>query len=146
MPHLTLPVQPHGLAAELVVGLDGDKMTSLTLAGLPIPPPVRITGLIDTATDLTALSPQLIQRLALPVLGTVATLTASGPAHVRLYEVSLSITGPVAAAGPIYVLSKLRVTELATAIPNADCLLGMDVLGQGLFILDGPAKRFTIGF
>jgi hypothetical protein len=146
MPHLTLPVQSHGLAVELVVGLDGDKMASLTLAGLPIPPPVRITGLIDTATDLTALSPRIIQQLALPVLGTVSTLTASGPAYVRLYEVSLSVTGSATAVGPICVHSKLRVTELATAIPNADCLLGMNVLGEGLFIFDGPARRFTMGF
>src|SRR5438093_852397 len=73
-------------------------------------------------------------------------LTASGSVNVRLFEVSLTISGPKGAAGPMFVRPTLVVTELAVLLANLDGLIGRDILAECLFLLDGPGAQFLLGF
>jgi hypothetical protein len=40
----------------------------------------------------------------------------------------------------------MLVSELPTVLPDADVLVGLDVLLQLKFLLDGPAGQFTLDF
>jgi hypothetical protein len=40
----------------------------------------------------------------------------------------------------------LLVTELAAQLPDADVLIGLDVLLTCKLILDGPGRTFTLDF
>jgi hypothetical protein len=64
---------------------------------------------------------------------------------VGVYEVSLSIPPPTGTT-PLFTVSQLVVTELVHAAPGIEVLVGLDLLLQGVFHLDGPARVFTFTF
>jgi hypothetical protein len=147
MAQLAFPVTAAGLAVPVWIGLNGQATAALIASGTPITRPVGAQGLLDTATDLTAISPRILQQLAIPVVATTSTHTAAGPVQVRLYRVSLGITDPGQPAGaPWLTLPDLLVTELAVSLPDAEVLIGMDILLGCKLILDGPARQFTLEF
>jgi hypothetical protein len=73
MPRLTFPVTVAGLAAPVWIGLDGKTSSALHAAGQVITPPVQARGLLDTGSDVTAVAPWVVQRLALPRAATTVT-------------------------------------------------------------------------
>jgi hypothetical protein len=146
MPALTYAVMPAGLAVPVWVALDGPAMAALQSRGKPIPAPILLRGLLDTCADVTAVAlDSLVQLGALPV-ASVQTMTAGGMVTVSLYQVSLSIAGPAQLGGFALTEPALRVTELAVALPDADVLIGLDLLLSGKLLLDGPAAQFTLDY
>lgn len=103
--------------------------------------------MLDTASDLTAVAPWIIQQLAIPVDTTSSTHTAGGPMNVKLFRVSIGITDPAQPSGsPWLTFSDLLVTELAAVLPDADVLVGLDILLTCKLFLDGPGCQFTLEF
>jgi hypothetical protein len=130
----------------VLIGHGGAHMRGLHAAGQPLPPPVTARGLIDTGTDITAVVPSIVQSLGLIASNTVQTQTPSGRIQVSLYQVSLSIvyTGPT--RQPSFFRASLTVTDLPQNFPNEDVLLGMNVLNQLVFTLDGPTGQFHLTY
>lgn len=146
MPQLTFPVTAIGLTMPVWIGLDGKTTTALLAAGQSITAPIQARSLIDTGTDVTAVSSWVLQRLALSPATATQTTTAAGPLRVRLYEVSLTITDPTVAGSATLTQPDLIVMELPASLPTVDVLIGLDVLLAVRFSLDGPAHRFTLVF
>jgi hypothetical protein len=146
MPTLTLPVQPDGLIIDVLLGVSGAEAHKLIAAAQPVPRPVFARAVLDTGTDATAVSPRIVQALGLVSSGTAQTHTAAGPVNVPYYEVSLSLL-PSAQALPFFVDPRRLVTELAQPLPGSiEALIGLDVLLQLIFTLDGPARTFTLSY
>jgi hypothetical protein len=102
---------------------------------------------LDTGTDVTAVASSILRQLPLSAPASRITHTASGRVNVNVYRVSLGITDPTQPAGsPWLTHSDLLVTELTTVLPDADVLIGLDILLGCKFVLDGPAMRFTLEF
>jgi len=135
-----------GPTLPVMVSLPRNQLAVLQLAGAPFPQPLTLLGLIDTGTDVTAIDPRRVQQLGLVLQARRLTQTAAGSVHVNLYKLSLTISGPKGAAGPMLVRPTLVVTELAAPLTNLDILVGRDVLDECLFQLDGPGKQFLLGF
>ncbi len=146
MPPVTFPVTGAGLAVAVWVGLDATTTAALHAAGQPIPPPVRARGLLDTCSDLSAVAAGLLRRLAVHPVTTARTHTAGGVVTVSLHEVSLSIEAPGQVGGLVVTRPSLLVSELAAVLPDADVLIGLDLLLEGKLLLDGPARCFTLDF
>jgi hypothetical protein len=146
MPRLTFPVTVAGRAAPVWIGLDGKTCSALIAAGRPIPPPVPGRGLLDTGSDLTAVAPWVLQRLALPAAATTVTHTPGGQVRVNLYEISLGITDPNQLGGQWITHPNLLVTELASVLADADLLIGLDVILDCKLLLDGPGRMFSLEF
>jgi hypothetical protein len=146
MDQLTFPIDPSGLAVPVFIGLDGRTTKAQLAAGQPVPPPVLARGLLDTASSVSAVATWVVQRLALTVASSGTTQTASGSVLVNLFTVSLSITNPAQAGSPWLTEPDLLVMEMPTVLPDADVLVGLDVLLGCKLLLDGPAKRFTLEF
>jgi hypothetical protein len=146
MPRVTFSVTRAGLAVAVWVGLDGKTSAALQAAGRPIPAPVRARGLLDTCADVTAIASWVIRQLAIAPATTATTQTAGGVVAVNLYEMSLSIADPGPAGGLLVTHPGLVVSELSVGLPDADVLVGLDLLLEGKLLLDGPARQFTLEY
>jgi hypothetical protein len=146
MPHLTFVTAIDGPAIDVLIGLSAPKMRSLQNAGQPIPPPSQVRALLDTGTDVSAVSASCLASFGAIPENRVQTQTAGGVVMVDLYKVSLSIGAPGGKKGPMLVRSELEVTQLAHPLPGFDALIGLDVLADCLLIFDGPGRHFTLAF
>jgi hypothetical protein len=146
MAQLTFPVTPSGLAVPVWIGLDGQTTANLVAAGKQVPAPVQARGLLDTGSNVTAAAPWILQQLAVPVASMSSTHTAGGQVSVRLYRVSLGITNSGVRGSPWLTEPDLLVMDLTTVLPDADVLLGLDVMLGCRLLLDGPARQFTLDF
>jgi hypothetical protein len=145
MPTLTFPIQPDGLVVDVLIGPERKQILALQARGQSIPRPVVVRGVMDTAADVTAVAPRVLQALGLTSTRSVRTYTAGGSIQVGLYEISLSIL-PATGSTPLFTAPCLFVTELVHAAPGIEVLVGLDVLLQGVLNVDGPAGIFSFSF
>jgi hypothetical protein len=78
MPHFTFPLSPDGPAVQGLVGLNDTDTATLVQAGQPIPRPVSIRALLDTANDVTAIANPVARQLGMVTVGQARTQTAGG--------------------------------------------------------------------
>jgi hypothetical protein len=64
MSKLTFPTHPDGLFVDVVVNLELATLLPLRASGQSCPP-IPARALIDTASDLTVVSPAILQQLAI---------------------------------------------------------------------------------
>jgi hypothetical protein len=145
MPHAQYPMTGREMLLDLVVGLNLAQVQVMQAAGEPLPPFLRLPALLDTGTDVTAVTPQSLAPLGLTPSGTVQTITAGGKVIVNYYEVSLTVLRPGPTFNPLLTRGMWTITEFLNSTPTLDVLIGMDLLGECLLILDGPNKQFTLG-
>lgn len=143
MPHFSLPISADGLIVQSVFGLNGPATAARAHAGQPIPRPIVARALLDCGADATAIAPHVFRSLGVAPTSPGMSQTSSGMVRVKLYQISLSIVGPGSLA---LTVPDLLVSELTVPLPNLDALIGMDVLRQCLFVMDGPGQQFILGF
>ena len=146
MAQLSFPVTKAGLTVPVWIGLSGETTDALLVAHQQPVLPVQARGLLDIATDVTAVASWVLQQLGVPAISTASTTTAGGPVTVNVYKLSLGITDPGQPILTWLTWPNLLVTELATVLPDADVLIGLDVLLECKLLLDGPARHFTLEF
>jgi hypothetical protein len=146
MPHFTFPITKDGCTLDVLIGLGAVEMQAAQAAGLPLPPPLTARAVLDTGSDKTAVAPRLLQQLGTVPKARVRTHTAAGAVHVHVYEVSLSVPNPTGVRTPMLVQPQWEVTEFLHPPPGIDVLLGMDLVKECLWIIDGPGGFFTLGF
>jgi hypothetical protein len=144
MPHLTFPIALEGYVLPVMIGLDGKTTASLVSAGQPVPAPLSLRGLIDTASDMTCVVPRIPLHFGLTSVGQATTNSIGGGVQVRLFDVSFSIPGQ-GNQRHLLVLDRLRVMELPQPLTsNIEVLIGMDVLSACLWVADGPNGQFLL--
>jgi hypothetical protein len=144
MPRLTFPISADGLLVPVLVGLDAAELQALVDGGLPLPPPVSGMGLVDTGTTMTAITARMLAAVGAVPCGRASTTTASGPVVVSLYRVSLTLYDPARSPADALVFGSTTVTELAFDLPDADVLIGLDLIRALVFTVDGPAGQFAL--
>ena len=145
MSHATFKVTVAGLEVPTLIGLDGSTTVDLHSAGKPIPPPLKVKGLLDTGSNVTAVDKSVLTSLGILGFHQTATHTITGTVPVNLYKISLSIIDDTG-TGVCFTKPDLTVMELAIVIPGVDALIGLDILLDCRFLLDGPARHFTLEF
>src|SRR5262245_6433378 len=145
MPRLTFPITQDGLSVDVRVNLDTASMAFLHGAGQPVPLSVPGKGLIDTGTDITVVSPLIIQQLGIPVHDYRKTTGIGGQVYVRLFQVTLFILNESQPQLPWFTVSDLLVMEMPSALP-VDVLIGMDVIRISQLLVDGPGQQFVLDF
>jgi len=144
MPKLIFPVLAQGLLVDVLIGLDRATTAGQLAAGQPITAPIRARGEIDTGSNVTAVSAALLHRLGVPIQFQSSTQTASGRLAVNVFEVSVGVRDFGDPAGQELVEPTLPVMELTTPLPTIEVLIGLDFLLGCKFLLDGPARQFTL--
>jgi hypothetical protein len=146
MAKLTFGIPKGELTLKVLVGHNYKHQKTLLAAGQPLPRPVWTTGVIDTGTNVTGVTPAVLQALGLTFTGQVASHTVTGQVIVNLFEVSLSIPPPANLPGAMLTRPNLLVMELPSPIPGVEVLIGLDILLDCKLLLDGPARQFTLEF
>lgn len=146
MQRLDFPVSANGLLVDVVIGLDGDTTLAQAASGQPITAPVLTRGEIDTVANMTAVSAAILQQLGVPVQYRATTQTTAGQLAVRVIEVSVGVRNLADATQGELVESSLLVMELTTRLPQVEVLIGLDLLLGYRFLLEGPARRFSLDF
>lgn len=146
MAHIQFAVSQAGLAVPALIGPHGGLIQQLLANGQPVPAPVAVRGLLDTGSSVTAVAPWVLRRLGLSGIGVGASQTASGSVPVDIYEVSIAIIPSHLQNTPDFTLPRILVSELVARLTDADVLIGLNVLLNCKFTLDGPGQQFVLEF
>jgi hypothetical protein len=146
MPDLTFAIGADGLILGVLVGLDRTASQIQVARGDPLPRPQLVRALLDTGSDLTAVSSGVLANLGARAGRFLSTHTAGGVVRTPTFYVSLSIPPASGAAAPLLVVPRLRVTRLNVPIPDLDVLIGVDLILQFYLHIDGPGRAFTFTF
>ena len=107
--------------------------------GKPIPPPIKVTTMIDTGATGTVVNEDIVKRLDLYPIGTTLISTPSC-ADFRCYEYLCRILFP----------NNVLVETVVIAAPllgqHIQCLIGRDILQHGVLIYTGYINQFTLSF
>jgi predicted aspartyl protease len=139
---LRFPIVSAGLEVDVLVNLEAAVLIPLRLSGVAAPP-VSSRGLIDTGSDITAVSLTILQQLGIQPLGQTTTLGIAGGVPVKLYRVSLHVYDRLDPGLPWISEPRQLVMELAPSLP-LDLLIGMDIVRVCKLLVDGPRGLFTL--
>jgi hypothetical protein len=146
MPQLTFPILTDGLLVDALVGLAGPATTALVAANQPIPRPLVVRGIIDTGSDVSAVSEATLLQLGIGKLYRATTTTFSGSTEVDICLASLSITNFNDPQAALFVQPNVVVMKMLEVLPKSDVVLGRNALEECRTIIDGPRKVFTLEF
>lgn len=128
---------------DLLVGVSNPRRAAMAKAGLPIPSPVPIRGMIDSGASCTCLDPQIIKQLNLVATGAIPMLTPStGATPVQSFQYDVSLIVGFGAVS--FQFHALAVIESSLRPQGFDALIGRDVLAEGLFVYDGKAQMYSL--
>ena len=69
MPSITVPLSARGPIIDLAVAISAPRRAAMAEAGLAIPTPVAVKGLVDTGASCTVIDPAVVQELGLTPTG-----------------------------------------------------------------------------
>ena len=101
----------------------------------------KVAMLVDTGASDSAISGRVADRLGLPILGldSVVGFGSTEDAYQHLADLDLSLDQTFTIPG----LMLFRFDKDSDRIQG---ILGRDVLGRGVLVLDGPNRQFTLTF
>ena len=122
-------------------------------AGLAKPTPLRepdtkvsvtqVRALVDTGATLTCITPEMADRVGLPLLGKTTMISASEKRDVNLYLASFLIPFGVPGKAQYQgVVDDMPMMEFKMEGSEIQMLLGRDILCQGVFQMVGYDGRF----
>lgn len=147
MPHITLPLSlKAGCIVQVGVGITEARKKALEANGVTPPELQFATALIDTGTSISAIDVSIVSALGLTPTDIVPVHTPSTgqtPAPTELYDVRTYLYH----ADSEYLVDRaIPVIGSQLKVQGFEVLLGRDVLQDCLFIYDGLAGYFTLGF
>jgi len=145
VPHLTLPIGQGGPVLDIVIGVSQARQNALTANKQPVPPSVRIRGLVDTGASCTCVDPSILASLQLSPTGTTTMHTPStgaSPGTANLYDASIVLVHPQLSL----TFFNQAVAESVLAVQGIHALIGRDILAKCLLTYDGQSKLFILAF
>jgi hypothetical protein len=144
MPQFTASLTTEGMELLVMVGLDSRDMRARQAAGMPIPRPAIVPGIIDTGSNCCCISARVASLLGIVPIRQSSSQTAGGSVSVNLYKVSLFIPRPGSTTEFLAVADSWTVSELNRAITGIEAIVGRDLLAQMLLILNGPRNEYAL--
>jgi hypothetical protein len=132
-----------GPVTQVLIGPSPALVQVLTAQGLPIPQAVPATALVDTGASGTSIVPSIVQALGLQPVGTglLSTPSTHQPQSAALYDVSLVFLADTRVQAP-----SVRAMEVQLGGQAIQCLIGRDLLSQGVLVYVGYAGMWTLSF
>jgi hypothetical protein len=139
---LTFPITADGLLVDVLVNLEAGALIQLWQKGVQ-PTPIQGQAIIDTGSDISAVSLTILQRLGVPSVMQATTQGIGGTLSVLLYRVSLHVFNSQNVNLNWLTHPTVVVMELAPGIPF-DVLIGMDIIRACKMTVDGPSGTFML--
>jgi hypothetical protein len=146
MPSITLDLTPQGPMVRVAVMVSTPRRKALEAAGLPIPPPVLVSLLVDTGAFCTCVDSAHLGQLQISPSGIIEIYTPSTgatPVKRKQYDVDVAL---ILDNGNHLFIDTLPVVESTFAANGIDGLLGRDVLSGGILIYNGTTDSITVAF
>jgi len=128
-----------GPVVEVRIAVNKGVEAGLRDAGAAVPTPMLVPAMIDTGASCTVIREGLAQQLGLQPTGTRVIHTASH-SNVRCYEYLVRLLFPN------NILFETDVVETPLRGQHIDCLIGRDVLADGVLVYIGPDNLFSLSF
>lgn len=128
-----------GPIVDVEIGLLPSDLERRRLEGRLVLTPHRTKGIIDTGAVMTCFMPRIAEILLLEPVRQAVLQTASGERSSAVYPLTVTL-GWQQNRPP----DPIMVTAHTADIAGAEVLIGLDVLRQGRFTLDGPNHRFDL--
>lgn len=144
MPSIT--IRPENLARagpqlQVSIGASRRYVEALDIAPREEPEQVQGMALVDTGATCTVIQKGIAGKLGLSPVGQAMISTASNEGvSCAQYEIDLSLPEREIR------FENLVVVEVPIILPPIICLIGRDVLAQGVFIYAGHDNSFTLSF
>lgn len=135
-----------GAAIELLVGPHEPRQALLRKHNFPVPPPVRLAAQIDPGTGISGVDAGVLRDLGLTPIDTIQARTpaaAEAPVNFERSVVSISLA---AEDGKKFLPLVLVIGCAFGPEENVRAMLGRAVLEHCLFVYDGRANRYSLGF
>jgi hypothetical protein len=145
MPQITFPIVVGELLVDVNVNLHAPALVARRAANLPAPQFAAARGIVDTGSDVSAVTSAIIQQLSLVSYAQTQTHGVGGSVVVDLFRVSLSIGDAARPHLPRLIIPDVVVMELPPGT-TFDVLIGMDVILECRTVIDGPGHTFTLDF
>ena len=129
---------------DVLVSCGSDRMAELLAQGEPILSPIWTRGMIDTGTNVSAVSLAIIHQLEIPPGKAARSEGIGGEYASHYYDVSFTIADKPAKSGPTYSPPDVSVIHMEAV--GVDVLIGLDLLVACRLVVDGPARLFTLEF
>ena len=146
MPVINLPFTTGQPLVHVIVGVSLRQKKDLEAVHLAVPTPALMTLVVDTGAAMSAIDPEALAPLQLPLAGVmqIRPVTGSGPETypANIYHVCMDLPAPDKAMR----LGELLVFENRFRHQGIDGLLGRDVLAHCLLVYNAPAGHFTLAF
>jgi hypothetical protein len=148
MPVLTGQLEADGAFVNIRISLSRPEMMRRRAAGQPIPQPIALRAALDSGAEFTCFNQNLLGPLNLPLRG-VSLVNAPGLGGLSLapqHDVGLTILHHSGTAALNLVIPELPILEMPLRTVGCDGVIGRDVLDRCLFVYNGPARTFALGY
>lgn len=141
MPSVTIPLEDlekEGPIIEVHFLISSELEKKYLEEKKPLPEPVPIKALIDTGASACVLKKEIPEKLGLTPIGTTKICTPSTKDHeCYQYFMRMVIPAQQLVYEGIFISTPLDGQEIS-------CLIGRDVLKNGILIYIGYANQFTL--
>jgi hypothetical protein len=147
MPRLDVPIGPNGPIIEVRLWVRREDAANFAAAGLPVPRPFSVPGLVDTGAQVTAIQQSLAEWMGVSVAGVLearSSVLGNEARTAPVYRIQMTF-GPLEAPAP----PKWRTIDAVgvhVVSPGATVLIGRDLLATCRFTYDGRKRRLMISY
>jgi hypothetical protein len=139
MPCINLPIDSLGPVIE--IGISSPR--SLGGSSGPLPKIHWIKAIADTGCTTTSIHSSVAARCGLQTISKVPASNPGGVIAVNIYHADVFLR-PLIGGKPFeWLIPDRGILEMVNPNPNFEALLGMDVLGMGVFTTNGLTKQAT---
>src|SRR4051812_7329105 len=133
MPCINIPLDPIGPLIEIGISYPSSQLSQ----GDPEPPIRWIRAVADTGCSHTSVHSSIAAACELPIISVGRAHTPGGVVTTNIYHGDLLLR-PVIGHGPFeWRFWDRQFIEMVNPNPEFEALLGMDVLSQGMFVVNG---------
>lgn len=140
---MPLITQPYDAQKGPYIDVFLSKPKSITFRSQEIEDSIcKLTMLIDSGASRTAVSSEAALKMGLLPMGKTSLKSATDEVSANIFYVDLRCD----LFTPSFQLLDMKVIEFSFAKGWIDGFLGRDFLEKVIFSINGPEKKFTLGF
>ena len=130
-------MERYGAISDIEILLPLSFEHKLTEQGIKLPDPIKCSGLIDTGTEKSCISTEIIKKLGLEARGISQVVRGTDTLPCLTYPVRVQFSNSVGVS---------LVSVIGIDLEGIEFLIGRDILSHGVLIYSGYSDEFTLGF
>lgn len=145
MPIITFQARVDGPIVNAAIGVSFPRRRLLLDQHLTVPNTVVGAFLVDTGATITAVDPDLIAPLQLPLIGSINVHTPStGLASIAIDQYDASVLIPGNTTDGTLVIEAIPIVAAHLRSQGIDGLIGRDILDRCLLVYNGATGSVSL--